>query len=61
VKSFNTITISLFVFSVVTEAKTFKQRTRTYCRIKMAIFGEASRASIAGFILTVNYTFQYYV
>jgi len=45
---------------VVTEAKTtFKQRTRNYCRIKMAIFGEASRASIAGFILTiVSFLFQ---
>jgi hypothetical protein len=54
-----TITISLFVSSVVTEAKTFKQRTRNYCRIKMAIFGEASRASIAGFILTVvSFLFQ---
>jgi len=45
---------------VVTEAKAaFKQRTRNYCRIKMAIFGEASRASIAGFILTVvSFLFQ---
>ena len=44
---------------VVTEVKAFKQRTRNYCKIKMAIFGEASHASIAGFILTVvSFLFQ---